>query len=138
MRVLPPPAGGSRLAAVLRRALQARGSRPLAVGRLQGAGRGSRRARGPGPGSRRGRLSVAALKTQVFRELLTYMLSDPHKIEPSLDLILISRHLERIGDHATNIAEDVIFMVSARDVRHHAADSGEPVRASGARSPSAP
>jgi phosphate transport system protein len=64
--------------------------------------------------------ALDALKTQVFRELLTYMLQDPHKIEPSLDLILVSRHLERIGDHATNIAEDVIFMVSARDVRHHA------------------
>jgi len=61
-----------------------------------------------------------ALKTQIFRELLTYMLQDPATIEPSLDLILVSRHLERIGDHATNIAEDVIFMVSARDVRHHA------------------
>jgi phosphate transport system protein len=60
-----------------------------------------------------------ALKTQVFRELLTYMLQDPATIEPALDLILVSRHLERIGDHATNIAEDVIFMVSARDVRHH-------------------
>ena len=64
-----------------------------------------------------------ALKTQIFRELLTYMLQDPSTIEPALDLILISRHLERIGDHATNIAEDVIFMVSGRDVRHHAADS---------------
>jgi phosphate transport system protein len=63
-----------------------------------------------------------ALKTQVFRELLTYMLQDPSTIEPALDLILISRHLERIGDHATNVAEDVIFMVSARDVRHHAAE----------------
>ena len=63
-----------------------------------------------------------ALKTQIFRELLTYMLQDPTTIEPALDLILISRHLERIGDHATNVAEDVIFMVSARDVRHHAAD----------------
>jgi phosphate transport system protein len=60
-----------------------------------------------------------ALKTQVFRELLTFMLQDPSTVEPALDLILISRHLERIGDHATNIAEDVIFMVSARDVRHH-------------------
>jgi phosphate transport system protein len=60
-----------------------------------------------------------ALKTQVFRELLTYMLQDPGTVEPALDLILISRHLERIGDHATNIAEDVIFMVSALDVRHH-------------------
>ena len=58
------------------------------------------------------------LKTQVFRELLTYMLQDPGTVEPSLDLILVSRHLERIGDHATNIAEDVIFMVSALDVRH--------------------
>jgi phosphate transport system protein len=61
-----------------------------------------------------------ALKTQVFRELLTYMLQDASTIEPALDLILISRHLERIGDHATNVAEDVIFMVLARDVRHHA------------------
>ncbi len=58
------------------------------------------------------------LKTQIFRELLTHMLQNPAVVEPALDLILISRHLERIGDHATNIAEDVIFMVSARDVRH--------------------
>jgi phosphate transport system protein len=65
-----------------------------------------------------------ALKTQIFRELLTYMLQDPTTIEPALDLILVSRHLERIGDHATNVAEDVIFIVSARDVRHHAADTG--------------
>jgi phosphate transport system protein len=66
--------------------------------------------------------ALDALKTQIFRELLTYMLQDPATIEPALDLILISRHLERIGDHATNIAEDVIFMVSAKDVRHHAAE----------------
>jgi phosphate transport system protein len=61
-----------------------------------------------------------ALKTLVFRDLLTFMLHNQSTIEPSLDLILISRHLERIGDHATNVAEDVIFMVEARDVRHHA------------------
>ena len=60
-----------------------------------------------------------SLKTQVFRDLLTYMLKDQSTVEPALDLILVSRHLERIGDHATNIAEDVIFMVSALDVRHH-------------------
>jgi len=59
-----------------------------------------------------------ALKTLVFRELLACMLEDGATVEPALDLILISRHLERIGDHATNIAEDVIFMVSALDVRH--------------------
>jgi phosphate transport system protein len=62
------------------------------------------------------------LKDQIFRELLTYMLGDTSKIEPGIDLILISRHLERAGDHATNIAEDVIFIVEARDVRHHAHD----------------
>ena len=49
------------------------------------------------------------------------MLQNQSTVEPSLDLILVSRHLERIGDHATNIAEDVIFMVSALDVRHHLA-----------------
>jgi phosphate transport system protein len=64
------------------------------------------------------------LKSQIFRELLTYMLQDPSTIEAALDLILVSRHLERIGDHATNIAEDVIFIVLARDVRHHAAEPG--------------
>ena len=61
------------------------------------------------------------LKTQVFRDLLKFMMDDKTTVEPSLDLILISRHLERIGDHATNVAEDVIFMVSAKDVRHHSA-----------------
>ena len=65
------------------------------------------------------------LKTQIFRELLTYMLQDPATVEPALDLILISRHLERVGDHATNIAEDVIFMVSALDVRHHAGGASD-------------
>jgi len=61
-----------------------------------------------------------SLKTLVFRELLGMMVRDQAIINASLDLILISRHLERTGDHATNIAEDVIFMVSARDVRHQA------------------
>lgn len=60
-----------------------------------------------------------ALKAQVFRELLDFMLGDRFTIEPSLDLLLVSRHLERVGDHATNIGEDVIFLVSARDIRHH-------------------
>jgi phosphate transport system protein len=59
-----------------------------------------------------------ALKNQVLREVLTYMLGDPSTIEPGLELILMARHLERVGDHATNVAEDVIFIVEARDVRH--------------------
>ena len=61
---------------------------------------------------------VDALKNQLFRELLTYMLSDPKSIQVAMQLILVSRHLERIADHATNIAEDVVYMVEAKDIRH--------------------
>ncbi len=61
---------------------------------------------------------VDALKDQVLRELLTYMMSDPRAIERALALILVARHLERISDHATNIAEDVIYLIQGRDVRH--------------------
>jgi len=67
---------------------------------------------------------VDSLKDQVFRELLTYMMADPGTIQRALSLILISRNLERIADHATNIAEDVIFLVEARDVRHHRENGG--------------
>jgi phosphate transport system protein len=64
-----------------------------------------------------------ALKEQILRELLTYMLGDRRMIEPGIDLILISKHLERVGDHATNVAEDVIFIVEARDIRHRTTGS---------------
>lgn len=60
------------------------------------------------------------LNMKVFRDLLECMLGNAKTIGPALNLILIARHLERVGDHATNIAEDVIFIVAARDVRHHA------------------
>jgi len=69
---------------------------------------------------------VDQLKDQNFRVLLTYMMADPGTIERALGLILVSRNLERIADHATNIAEDVIFLVEAKDVRHHhVEESGE-------------
>jgi phosphate transport system protein len=68
---------------------------------------------------------VDELKDQVFRELLTYMMADPGTIQRALSLILISRNLERIADHATNIAEDVIFITEAKDVRHHAEQGAE-------------
>ncbi|MEI7835077.1 MAG: phosphate signaling complex protein PhoU [Planctomycetota bacterium] len=61
---------------------------------------------------------VDDLKEQILRELLTYMAADPKSIERAMALILISRHLERIADHATNIAEDVIYLIQGRDVRH--------------------
>jgi phosphate transport system protein len=68
---------------------------------------------------------IDGLNNQVFRELLTYMLSDPNTITRSVHLIIVSRCLERIADHATNIAEDVIFMVDALVIKHHADTKGE-------------
>jgi phosphate transport system protein len=62
---------------------------------------------------------VDAFRDQIFRELLTYMMSDPRTIPAVLALILISRSLERVGDHATNVAEEVIYLVQGRDLRHH-------------------
>lgn len=61
---------------------------------------------------------VDAFRDQIFRTLLTYMMADPGTIQRALSLILISRNLERIGDHATNIAEEVIYWVQGRDIRH--------------------
>ncbi len=63
---------------------------------------------------------VDALNDQVFRELLTYMISDPKTITRSVHLMIVSRCMERIADHATNIAEGVIFMVKALVIKHHA------------------
>jgi phosphate transport system protein len=68
---------------------------------------------------------VDALNNQVFRELLTYMISDPKTITRAVHLIIVSRYLERIADHATNIAEGVIFMAQALVIKHHADTKGE-------------
>ena len=61
---------------------------------------------------------VDSLKEQIFRELLTYMMADPKTIPRALRLILVSRFLERVADHATNIAEMVVYMVESKMVRH--------------------
>ena len=63
---------------------------------------------------------VDALKNKIFKEVLEHIKATPAEIEQGLSLILIARNLERIGDHATNIAEDVIFAASGEDVRHAA------------------
>jgi len=77
---------------------------------------------------------VDHLRDQIFRELITYMSADPTTIPRSLDLILISRNLERIADHATNIAEDVIYIVRGEDVR----ERGDKELRKGLRQPSPP
>jgi phosphate transport system protein len=65
---------------------------------------------------------VDHLRNQIFRECLTYMMENSSLVFPAFELILVAKNLERIGDHATNIAEDVIYMVVGRDVRHPAID----------------
>ncbi|MBU0952582.1 MAG: phosphate signaling complex protein PhoU [Elusimicrobia bacterium] len=59
------------------------------------------------------------LKKEVFRKLIDSIIENPDRTEYFIDLLLISRNLEKIGDHATNICEDVIFMVLGQDIRHH-------------------
>ncbi|HUO56871.1 MAG TPA: phosphate signaling complex protein PhoU [bacterium] len=61
---------------------------------------------------------VDNLNDQIIRELISYMLEDRANIKRALDLILVSRYLERVADHATNVAEDVIYMVQGKDIRH--------------------
>jgi phosphate transport system protein len=68
---------------------------------------------------------VDLYRDQIFRVLLTYMMADPGTIERALALILMSRNLERVGDHATNIAEEVIYLVEGREVRHGSAIEGD-------------
>ena len=63
---------------------------------------------------------VDQLRDQIFRELLSYMMGDSSVVFPAFELILVAKNLERIADHATNIAEDVLFLVRGIDVRHHA------------------
>jgi phosphate transport system protein len=63
---------------------------------------------------------VDALNRRLFGELLSRMVSNPAEIEPSMTLVLVSRNLERIGDLATNVAEEVVFIAEARVIKHHA------------------
>ena len=63
---------------------------------------------------------VDAMRDAVYNELIATMQSDPSTVAAAIELIFVARNLERIGDHATNIAEDVVFLVQGIDVRHHA------------------
>ena len=63
---------------------------------------------------------VDALHDSVFRILLTHMMEDPHMIGAGMELFLVSRNLERVADLATNIGEDVVFLVEGKSIKHHA------------------
>ncbi len=62
--------------------------------------------------------AVDALLQQIFRELVSYMVEDPHTITRAMRIVFVSKYLERVADHATNIAELVVFMVKGRSIRH--------------------
>jgi phosphate transport system protein len=64
--------------------------------------------------------AVDSLRTACYHELVSFMEKDPQNIKQALDLLAITRNLERIADHSTNVAEDVLFLVKGVDVRHHA------------------
>jgi phosphate transport system protein len=61
---------------------------------------------------------VDDLNSQIFRETISFMIEDPHTINRAMKISSISKYLERIGDHATNIAEMVVFMVKGKSIRH--------------------
>jgi phosphate transport system protein len=67
---------------------------------------------------------VDDLNDQIFRELLTYMMQDTKNVPRALKLLLVGRHLERIADHATNIGEEVYYIVEGKDIRHHIQNEG--------------
>lgn len=61
---------------------------------------------------------VDTLKSKTMRDIAQYIPKHPEQVEASLDLLLMARNMERLGDHATNIAEDVIYVASGKDIRH--------------------
>ncbi|MBI2711650.1 MAG: phosphate signaling complex protein PhoU [Bdellovibrio sp.] len=67
---------------------------------------------------------VDALKNKIFSDVIGHLKDEPSQMEQGLSLILIARNLERIGDHSTNIAEDVIFTATGQDIRHAARSKG--------------
>jgi phosphate transport system protein len=63
---------------------------------------------------------VDAINRQLYRELSSYMVENPSTISRCLNLMTVSKSLERVADHATNIAEEVVYLCEARDIRHEA------------------
>ena len=65
--------------------------------------------------------AIDAAFNAILRQLITYMMEDPRTISEALDIIWIAKAIERVGDHAANIAENVVYVVSGTDIRHSAA-----------------
>jgi len=71
---------------------------------------------------------VDAMHNSVFRILVTHMMEDARTITPSLELLLVSRNLERVADLATNIGEDAVFLAEGKQIKHHKEDDDLPVK----------
>jgi len=71
---------------------------------------------------------VDALHEGIFRTVLTYMMGDPRTIAPSLELLLVSRNLERVADLATNIGEDAVYLAEGKQIRHRYDEETEGAR----------
>jgi phosphate transport system protein len=71
---------------------------------------------------------VDAMHNSVFRILVTHMMEDARTITPSLELLLVSRNLERVADLATNIGEDAVFLAEGKQIKHHKEDPDLPVK----------
>lgn len=86
--------------------------------------------------------AVDSLHDSMFRILLTHMMADPHTINASLELLLVSRNLERVADLATNISEDAVFLAEGKQIKHHAerraTEAAGPDADSAASAPPAP
>jgi phosphate transport system protein len=67
--------------------------------------------------------TVDSFDREIFTTMIAKMKESPENIAPASHLMIVSRHIERLADHATNIAEDVIFLVNAKIIKHHAYDS---------------
>jgi phosphate transport system protein len=66
---------------------------------------------------------VDQLNRKVFREMIDQMVADPATISRAMELVLVARNLERVGDMATNVAEEVVFIAEARVIKHHAEET---------------
>jgi phosphate transport system protein len=75
---------------------------------------------------------VDQLYWQIFRELLNFMVEDRDRVSRTIDLILVARFIERIADQATNISEEVVYLVEAKPIRHLRFGAGDRGDRSGA------
>jgi len=68
--------------------------------------------------------TIDQINRDIFREILLLMTEEPKKISSLIQYLMVSKNLERIGDHATNIAESAIFILEGKNIKHHCIDEG--------------